>query len=66
MEPQVGEFVQVLNVDCHWITISTTGCEASMVNVYDSLHGSLSTRTQRLVADLMQSQERAIKVQYID
>ena len=68
MEPQAGEFVQVVNVsNSHWITISTIGCEeSSTVNVYDSLHGTLSSRSQRLVADIVQSREHAIKVQYID
>ena len=65
MEPQAGEFVQVLNVsNNHRITISTIGCETFAVNVYDSLHGYLPSRTPRLVADLMQCQDRAIKVQY--
>ena len=42
MEPQAGEFVQVLNVsNNHWITISTIGCEMLAVNVYDSQHGYL-------------------------
>jgi hypothetical protein len=67
MEPQVGGFVQVLNVsNNHWITISTIGCEAFAGKVCDSLHGYLPSRTPRLVADLMQSQDRAIKVQYCD
>ena len=67
MEPQTGEFVQVFNVSGnHWITISTIGCEASTLNVYDSMHGNLPTSAQRLVADLVQCREHAIKVQYID
>lgn len=67
MEPQTGKFVQVLNVSGnHWITISTIGCEASTLNVYDSMHGNLPTSAQRLVADLVQCQECAITVQYID
>ena len=67
MVPQTGEFVQVLNVaNNHWITISTIGCEDSTVNVYESLRGYLSSRTQRLVADLVQCRNRAIKLQYCD
>ena len=59
--------MQVLNVaNSHWITISTIGCEDSTVNVYDSLHGYLTSRTQRLVADLVQCRNRAIKLQYCD
>ena len=67
MEPQTGEFVQVLNIASnHWITISTIGCKVSTVNVYDSMHGNLPTSAQRLVADLVQCQEHAITVQHID
>ena len=67
MEPQTGEFVQVLNIaGNHWITISTIGCKASTVNVYDSMHGNLSTSAQRLVAHLVQCLECPITVQYID
>ena len=50
----------------HCITISTIGCKASTVNVYDSMHGNLPTSVQRLVADLVQCPECAITVQYID
>ncbi len=67
IEPQPFEFVQVLNDHGnHWITVSTIGCEASSINVFDSLHGKLSPHTERLVADILQSQDRAIRVNYID
>ena len=37
MDTQPGEFVQILNVaNSHWVTISTIGCKAGTVNVYDS------------------------------
>lgn len=52
--------------NAHWITISTIGCEPSTVNVYDSGRGSLSTHSRRLVADILQTQENAIKIQYMD
>ena len=61
MEPQTGEFVQVLNVSGnHWITISTIGCEASTLNEYDNMHGNLPTSPQRLVADLVQCHHSAV------
>ena len=67
MEPQAGEFVQILCVrNSHWICVSTVGCKPSTVNVYNSLHGSLDTHTQKLVADLMQSQKKHIEVRYAD
>lgn len=37
IQPQMGEFVQVMNVPA--VIRSTVGHEASTVNVYNSLHG---------------------------
>ena len=66
MTPQTGEFVQVLNQsNAHWLTISTIGCEPSTVNIYDNGHGSLSSHSQKLVADIVQTQEKATRIQYI-
>lgn len=67
MEPQTGEFVQLVNVHgSHWVAVSTVGCPPSAINVYDSLHGRLPEHAQKLVADIMQSRERAIEVRYVD
>ena len=56
MEPQTGEFVQILNInDNHWIAVSTIGCQPSTINVYDSLHGYLPKHEQKVVADIMMS-----------
>ena len=61
MEPQTGEFVQILNVDsCHWITISTIGCSPASVKIYDSLHMKLSSQTKKLIADLLMTKETSI------
>ena len=58
MEPQAGEFVQILNVgECHWVTISTIRCPASTIKVYDSLHMKISSQTKKLIADLLMTQE---------
>ena len=65
--PQPDEFLQVLNVNKnHWILISTIGCPPSTVNVYDSLHGRLSSQAQRVVADLIQSQAADVTLRYMD
>ena len=54
MEVQPGEFLQIMCVNGnHWICVSTIGCPSSTIHVYDSMHGSLHTHTQKLVADLM-------------
>ena len=47
--PQPGEFLQILNVNGN--LISTIGCPPATVNVYDSLHGTLPSQTQQVVAD---------------
>ena len=60
-----GEFVQVLNVSGnHLITISTSGCPAASVKVYDSLHRRLSSRTKKLIAYQMMTKDKAITVTY--
>ena len=46
--------------------ISTIGCPAATVNVYDSLHGTLPSRAQRVVADILQCQSTYITVRYPD
>ena len=65
--PQPDEFLQLLNDhNNHWILISTIGCPPTTVNVYDSLHGTLSPKAQRVVADLIQSQVAYVTIQYVD
>ena len=55
MEPQIGEFVQVLNLrENHWIVVSTIGCQPGCINVYDSLHMTLSCKIKKVIADLLQ------------
>ena len=65
--PQTGEFLQVLNVNNnHWVLLSTIGCPPATVNVYDSLHSTLSSTAQRVVADILQSPAAHITLRYID
>jgi len=54
-EVQTGEFVQVLHTSgCHWLTISTIGCKAGHVNVYDSLLSvDVSLRTKEEIATIL-------------
>ena len=67
MVPQPCNQVEVLQVNGNqWIAISNIGCHASTINVYDSMHGNLSKKTSRLVADLLQSPLKVIEVRYID
>ena len=67
MQPQVTEFVQVLNTrGNHWIVISTIGCSPGSVNVFDSLHWKLSPHDKKVVACLLNSKEKEIKINYVD
>ncbi len=39
MEPQTGEFIQVLNAgSSHWMTVSIIGCAPGNIKEYDNLH----------------------------
>ena len=50
MEPQGGEFVQIVNIHGnHWITPSNVGCKPGHINVYDSLHMGLSKEAKELL-----------------
>ena len=63
--PETGEFFQILNnLGDYWVTISNIGCKQSIsIRVFDSLAGDA---TVRLVADLLQSQNKFIMVKYED
>jgi hypothetical protein len=68
MEPQGGrEFVQIVNIGHnHWITLSTIGCQPGHINVYDSLHMTLSSDVKELIADLLQWKGNYITIHYCD
>ena len=36
--PATPEFVQIINVGKHWVCISTIGCQAGIVKIFDSLY----------------------------
>ena len=62
-----SEFIQILhNGKNHWLTISTIGLPASMVNVYDSLYQSLSQCTIDQICAVMFSTNDAVDVRFID
>ena len=61
--PQGDDCVQILHeFGNHWITVSNIGYPPSTINVYDSLHGSLSTHTQHVIADNLQSKTSQITI----
>ena len=60
-----AEFVQIVNVKRnHWILISTVNCPLYTVDIYDSMHLSLSTRMKKPVADLLQAPSKEITTRY--
>ena len=65
MVPQPNEFILNENGN-HWVLISTIGCPPATVNVYHSLHGSLSSHTQCLIADLLQCKASSFELRYQD
>ena len=67
MVPPDREFVQVINVcSNHWVAFSTVGCQQSTIKMFDSLGGRLPKNALRLVADLMQSKEKEITIEFVD
>ena len=65
MEPQKGEFVQVLNVGRnHWVTISFVSYAPNYVRVYDSLHLRLSSTTKKIVPSIMHCTGEHISIEY--
>lgn len=64
MESQSWEFVQVLKN--HWITTSTIGCSPGYVRVYDSLHMTLPSTTEKVIADLIMTKEKFFTIEYMD
>lgn len=58
---------RVFNVnENHWILISTIGCPPATDNIYDSLHGNISSHTQCLIADLLQCKASSFELRYQD
>ena len=65
--PPDSEFVQVNIVnDNHWVALSTVGCPPSTVITFNILGGMLTERYTKLVADLMQSRNKAVTKEFIN
>ena len=62
--PAGVKFIQILNVrKCHWITVTSVGCNMNEVKVYDSLPAcDVSFRTKQQIASLILSDDKRIKV----
>ncbi|PIK60425.1 hypothetical protein BSL78_02661 [Apostichopus japonicus] len=64
---QPGEFVQIIHLHFHWLTLSTIGCQPSEINVYDSMQSNnYSQVLKKTAASLMLSKENQIKFNIIN
>lgn len=62
-----GEFVQIINIGgCHWCTISNVRCSDGVVNIYDGMYSSVSTSTQKLIANLVLSHTEKLTIRVMD
>ena len=67
MSPPDRKFVQVIAVNQnHWVALSTVGCQPSTIRIYNSLDGRLPKHCLKLVANLMQSREKSVTVEFVD
>ena len=60
-----GEFVQMLHVGCHWLTISTVGCSTGEVDVFDSGQPTLNGLPKNQIAALLCTKKDVITVRYV-
>ena len=59
------EFVQIFNImNSHWITVSTVGCSPEVVKVYDTMHLTLTTSVEKVIADLLHTKRKYITIEY--
>ncbi len=62
LQPLSKESLQILNVNSnHWIIVSTGTCNKE-IDIYDSLHSSLSKTTQQLVTRLVHTQQKRLAI----
>ena len=57
-------FIQILHDGrCHWIIVSTFGCDPAEINYYDSLvKGKITDSVKKQICNLLHSKEKKIKV----
>ena len=58
-----GEFLQIYNANSnHWVLLSTIGCEASQVNIFDSLYRFVHPDTAEVIGQLLDTKETKITI----
>lgn len=61
------EFIQCLNMSGnHWITISSVGCDADTIKVYDSMNLGLTSTLKTTVADLIHTSSKSFSILYMN
>ena len=57
-------FIQILHDErCHWVTVSTFGCDPGEINYYDSLFkGKITDSVKKQICNLLHLKEKKIKV----
>ena len=62
-----SEGVQILNCDrTHWICISTIGCKAGEVNIFDSLYTQLLPKALRQICCLLHTSEKHLTINFMN
>ena len=62
-----GKFLQIIHVGGnHWCTVSNVDCGDGVVDVYDSLHSSVSNATLRVIASLVYSSASKLVVRMMN
>ena len=60
-------FVQIINVkNIHWCVVSTVGCETGIINLYDSLYGSVDPETEFLIAGMVFSPASNLTIKMVN
>ena len=55
---QTGQFIQILHLLGHWITVSNIACDPGHINVFDSIQSlDISSRNKQQLAAIIHTQE---------
>ena len=61
------EFIQCLNMSGnHWITVSSVGCDAGTIKVYDSMNLALTSTLKTTLADLINTSNNSFVIEYMN
>ena len=60
-------FIQILHDGrCHWVTVSTFGCDPGEIDCYDSLFkGKITDSVKKQICNLLRSKEKKTKVHFM-